>query len=130
MTITLAQLHTSMVLLNKMFEAKLDRETAKTAFRLSRTIKSARDEAQLLSEAQLKLLQDNGTPVNGNDGQWEIEELKREEFASAWNGLLTTEVELWGKKFEAEELDGLFKRLEFTVAEIGRLEWMVDLGEE
>jgi hypothetical protein len=126
MTITLGQLHASMKLLDRLEQAKPD--SLKTGYKLDHVIKSARAEAQILADAQFKMLSEYGKQVDGIEGQWEIEASRQEDFGKAWNELLTTEVELWGKsKLEVQELEEMFRRLELTVDEIGRLEWLVDV---
>jgi hypothetical protein len=96
-------------------------KTAKLAYRLSRIVEGIRSESERLSKTQATLLQEYGTLIDPETGQWAIATEKNEEFNEQWNGVLEQEVEVWGDPIK---IDSLNDELTLTVNDYSRLGWL------
>ena len=121
MKITLKDLHEGIGAINELAEQKPS--SAKMAYKLSRVVSSARAEYELLNKAQLDLLQKHGTLTDPQTGQWAVDWEKRAEFEVEWQGLLETEVEVWGDPIRIDDVDG---QLSLSVDDYARLKWLFD----
>jgi len=96
-------------------------KSPKLAYKLGRIVKFARDEAGTLADAQTKLLELHGTPVDGMPGQFEIPAENRAAFNAGWKDLLSTEIEWWGDPIDVGTVDG---DLALSVADYAALGWL------
>jgi len=124
MKITLAQLNDSIQLLNRLKDERI--KNARVAYRLGKVYRSAQSEFKEFVDAHMALLKDYGTPVNGDEKNWDIPQANLEEFNRKWNELLSVEVDVWGSPFNVDEIDG---NLELSPAEFAILDWLIVDGD-
>jgi hypothetical protein len=120
MKITLRELHwTGRPTIDKLGEQKP--KSAKLAYKLSRIVAAARPELDLMETAERDLLLKYGTLVDPENGRWNITPETSPEFEEQWNGLHSTEIELWGDPIKIDSLDG---DLDLTVNDYSKLGWL------
>lgn len=117
--LTLKQVHESTAAMTSLGAQKP--RTAKLAYKLSRIVDSMRSESERLVKTQATLLQEYGTLIDPETGQWAIATERNEEFNEQWQGVLEQEVEVWGDPIKIDSLDG---ELSLSVDDYSRLGWL------
>lgn len=80
---------------------------AKTAFKVLRLVKALRDEYSNLVEAQRALLDKYGTPIEGEDGKYDIPAENQQQYNKELTELASSKIELNASKIPISCLDGL-----------------------